>query len=82
MNRVCGRSGAVVVFTLVIHFAPYGKYFAHQCANSPFSFSVDGAQTRVLHAPVKKKIYFNLLSKVLNQGVVSGSEISPFAVTL
>ena len=36
-------------------FAPWGHYFAHRCENRPFSLSVNGAQTRVLHACVKKK---------------------------
>ena len=37
-------------------FAPYGYYFAHWCEKRPFSLSVNGAQTRVLHACVKKNI--------------------------
>ena len=35
-------------------FAPSGHYFAHWCEKRPFSLSVNGVQTRVLHACVKK----------------------------
>ena len=35
-------------------FAPWGHYFAHWCEKRPFSLSVNDAQTRVLHACVKK----------------------------
>ena len=43
-------------FTLKGHFfAPQGHYFAHWCEKRPFSLSVNGAQTKVLHACVKKK---------------------------
>ena len=38
-------------------FVPYGHYFVHWCEKRPFSLSVNGAQTRVLHACVKKKIF-------------------------
>ena len=36
-------------------FARQGHYFANWCEKRPFSLSVNGAQTRVLHACVKKK---------------------------
>ena len=32
-----------------------GPFFAHWCEKRPFSLSVNDAQTRVLHACVKKK---------------------------
>ena len=36
------------------YFAPKGHYFAHWCEKRSFALSVNGAQTRVLHACVKK----------------------------
>ena len=36
------------------YFTPKGDFFAHWCEKRPFSLSVNGAQTRVLHACVKK----------------------------
>ena len=39
------------------YFTPKGHYFAHWCEKRPFSLSVNGAQTMVLHACVKKKFF-------------------------
>ena len=36
------------------YFTPKGHFFAHWCEKMPFSLSVNRAQTRVLHACVKK----------------------------
>ena len=43
---------------LLKHFAPNGHYFAHWCGNRQFSLSAKGAQTRGLHACVKKTSTF------------------------
>ena len=37
-----------------------GHYFSHSCEKRPFSLSVNGAQTRVLHACVKNFFFFQL----------------------
>ena len=42
------------------YFTPKGHYFAHWCKKRPFSLSVNGSQTRVLHACVKKKVVYSL----------------------
>ena len=46
------------------YFTPKGHFFAHWCEKRPFSLSVNGAQTRVLHACVKKR---NMLLPVQNR---------------
>ena len=38
------------------YFTPKGHFFAPWCEKRPFSLSVNGAQTRVLHACVKKNV--------------------------
>ena len=40
------------------YFTPKGHFFAHWCEKRPFSLSVNGAQTRVLHTCVKKSSVF------------------------
>ena len=34
-------------------FTPKGHYFAHRCGKRPFSLSVNGARTRILHTCVE-----------------------------
>ena len=45
-------------YALVKHLTPEGHYFAHWCGKRPFSLSANGVQTRVLHACIKKNIFF------------------------
>ena len=51
-------------YALLKHVSPKGDYFAHWCKKRPFSLSVNGAQTRVLHACVKKKIFSPLINGI------------------
>ena len=60
------------------YFAPWDHYFAHWCAKRPFSLCGNGAQTRFLHACVKKKAFPfpNRNDKLLSQRVSSSIALS------
>ena len=49
----------IAFYAMVKHFTAKGHYFAHWRAKRSFSLSVNGAETRVLHACVKKIFFSN-----------------------
>ena len=67
------------------YFAPKGHYFEHWCGKRPLLLSLNGAQTRVLHACLENKIFIGgskSIKKIILLKMMNFVSIEPLLLQL